>query len=66
MWALMSSASIERLSGRLDTIRVSAEVLLLLATMVYYDDYLLDSRCDDKSDLFARSSTIEMRGELSP
>ena len=30
----------------------------------FYDDYLHDSRCDDKSDLTARPSTIEKRGEL--
>jgi len=52
--------------GANDTIRVSIEGLLLSSNDGYYDDYLLDSRCDDKSDLSARSSTIEMRGELPP
>jgi len=46
--------------------RVPPEGLLLPSNDGYYDDYLHNSRCDDKSDLSARSSTIEMRGELPP
>ena len=45
-------------------IRVLSEGLLRSGSDGYYDDYLHDSRCDDKSDLSARSSTIEIRGEL--
>ena len=47
-------------------IRVLTESLPLSSNDGYYDDYLHDSRCDDKSDLSARPSMIEMRGELSP
>jgi len=47
-------------------IRVSAEGLPLFGNDDYYDDYLHDSRCDDKSVLSARSNTIGMRGELPP
>src|SRR6266850_3373225 len=43
-------------------IRISSEGLLLPSNDGYYDDYLHDSRCDGKSDLSARPSTIEMRG----
>jgi len=44
---------------------VSAEGLPLSSNDSYYDDYLHDSRCDDKSNLSARPSTIEMSGEPS-
>jgi len=47
-------------------IRVSSESLLLSSNDGFYDDYLHDNRCDDKSDLSARSNTMEKRGELSP
>ena len=44
--------------------RLLAKSLSLPSNDVYGDDYLHDSRCDDKSDLSARLSMIEMRGEL--
>jgi len=59
--------SCERLSGCL-VLRGGKGISRVVASVFRcscYDDYLHDSSCDEKSDLSVRSSTIEMRGELS-
>jgi len=62
----MSSASIGRLFWALRCDKSIVQEFASPSNDGYYDDYLHDSRCDDKSDLSARSSTIEVRGELPP
>ena len=60
----MSSASLECFIWALRYDRSIGREFASVDDDGYYDDYLHDSRCDDKSDLSARPSTIEMRGEL--